>query len=58
MYMRKKEVCEMLNISMSTLLRLMNSGKIPYHKNGFAKSSKVFFKKEDIIAYLEKTKRN
>ena len=58
MYMKKKEVCEMLNISMSTLLRLMNSGKIPYHKNGFVKSSKVFFKREDVLDYLETTKRN
>lgn len=58
MYMRKKEVCEMLNISMSTLLRLMNSGKIPYHKNGLVKSSKVFFKREDVLNYLETTKRN
>lgn len=58
MYMRKKEVCEMLNISMSTLLRLMNSGKIPYQKNGFAKSSKVFFRRENILDYLDSTQRN
>lgn len=58
MYFSKKEVCELLNVSDTTLWRLMSSGKIPYHKNGFARRSKVFFKKEDIMAYLETTKRN
>lgn len=56
--MSKKEVCKFLNISLSTLLRLMNSGKIPYYKNGTSRSSKVTFKRVEVVKYLNSIKKN
>lgn len=54
----RKDVCEILDISMPTLSRLMASGKITYYKNSESKTAKTKFKYEDIMKYLEATKYN
>lgn len=50
----KNKVCEALKISKQTLERYMRNGKIPYFKFGASKNSKVLFKEQDIIEYVQK----
>ncbi len=49
----KNKVCEVLKISKQTLERYMRNGKIPYCKFGTSKNSKVLFKEDDIIEYIQ-----
>lgn len=50
----KNKVCEVLKISKQTLERYMRNGKIPYFKFGTSKNSKVLFREDDIIEYVQK----
>lgn len=57
-WITKKEVLDILGISLGTLDRMMRDGKLTYYKNGFFRSASVKFKREDVLNYLEKMKRN
>lgn len=49
----KKEVANMLNVSISTVDRMMKRGDIPFHKFGV----NVRFDRRDIEQYIEDTKK-
>jgi len=51
-YMTKKEVAEFLRMSIATIDRLIQKGKIPSYKVG----RKRLFKKEDLINWVESQK--
>jgi len=48
------DVKEYFNISQPTLYRLMNRGKIPFHKVG----NSIRFRPEDVEKYLEENRIN
>lgn len=52
----RRQVCYKLGVSMTTLCRLMKSGKIPYYKTSSYKSGKVLFKESDVDKVLESFK--
>lgn len=56
-YLKKREVAEMLYISITTLDRKMKSGEIPYYKTGDKKQNRVRFAEEEIKEYMKKYKR-
>lgn len=57
-WLSKKETCEMLGITPMTLNRYMSAGRIPFYKNGTAKSSRTRFLKKDVLNFIKKTKVN
>lgn len=50
-FLRSKQVCQMLNISESLLKKLRANGTIPAYKLG----KSYFYKEEEIIAAMQKT---
>ena len=56
-FLKKREVAEMLYISITTLDRKMKSGEIPYYKTGDKKQYRVRFAEEEIKEYMNKFKR-
>jgi len=50
----KKQVMEQLNISLSTIDRLIRGGKLPSHKMGKA----VRIKQSDVERYIEETRQH
>ena len=57
-WVSRKDACKFLGISMPTLNRYMQAGRIPFYKNGATKSSRTRFLKQDLIKFIEKTKIN
>jgi excisionase family DNA binding protein len=57
-WLSRKDACKFLGISMPTLNRYMQAGRIPFYKNGTAKSSRTRFLQQDLIKFLDKTKVN
>ena len=50
LFMTKKEVCELLNISEGTLRGIMERHELPYYKIGGC----VRFSSEDVTAYVKR----
>ena len=57
-WLSRKDACKFLGISMATLNRYMQAGRIPFYKNGTTKSSRTRFLKQDLIKFIEKSKNN
>ena len=54
-WLDKKEASTEIGVSVKTLERLMNEGKISYYKNK-ENNAKVRFKKEDVLNFIESLK--
>lgn len=57
-YLSKRQVARMLGVCLQTVSRYMQSGRLKYIKYGETKSSRLLFKKSDIVEFMEKHKYN
>lgn len=47
--LKRKDVSKMLGVSLVTIAKWMNTGKLPYHRI----NSRIFFKKSEVWAAME-----
>lgn len=55
--LNKKQVAQILNVSIPTIDRLMRNGLLNYRKMGNQPKARVMFAEEDVIKFLNQSKK-